>query len=187
MNNFEKANSIGMKKRNTAQLLGIFSIILLVLVQVFIIRGIWKQKDEMFNLRYRMLSQDALAAMSRRWDTDGFDTARYILSMFSRQIVKEVAAISDDSILNAKKKDILEFVTEVLNEEQFLSLFLSSYFERQGIEKDFNHKIVINYFELIDFDTRIPIYISEEYAGRRLMRATRPEPELRDPGKGRPL
>jgi two-component system phosphate regulon sensor histidine kinase PhoR len=172
-----------MKKRNTVQLLGIFSIILLVLVQVFIIRGIWKQKDEMFNLRYRMLSQDALAAMSRRWNTDGFDTARYILSMFSRQIVREVASITDDSILKAKKKDILEFVTEVLHEEQFLSDFLSSYFERQGIEKDFNHKIVINYFELIDFDTRIPIYISEEYSGRRLIRETRPE-AVQGPGQG---
>ena len=185
MNNFEKANSIGMKKRNTAQLLGIFSIVILILVQIFIIRGIWKQKDEMFNLRYRMLSQEALTAMSRRWNTDGFDTARYILSEFSRQIVKEVAAISNDSVLNAKKKDILEFVTDVLNEEQFLSNFLSGYFERQGIEKDFNHKIIINYFELIDFDTRIPIYISEEYASRRLTRAVRPESGPgQEPGSG---
>ncbi|MBW6499757.1 MAG: HAMP domain-containing histidine kinase [Bacteroidales bacterium] len=174
-----------MKKRNTAQLLGIFSIVILILVQIFIIRGVWKQKDEMFNLRYRMLSQEALTAMSRRWNTDGFDTARYILSEFSRQIVREVAAISNDSVLNEKKKDILEFVTDVLNEEQFLSYFLSGYFERQGFEKDFNHKIIVNYFELIDFDTRIPIYVSEEYASRRPLRTARPESgQVQGPGSG---
>lgn len=163
-----------MKKRNTALLLGIISIIILISVQVIIIRGIWKQKDEMFNLRYRLFSQDALAAMDRRWGTDGFDTARYILSMFSQQVVGEVKAITDQSVLEEKKKDIIEFVTEVLNEEQDLSVFLSSYFERQGIEKDFNHKILINNFELIDFDTRIPVYLSDEFASRRLQRPAGP-------------
>ena len=159
-----------MKKRNTVLLLGIISIIILISVQIIIIRGDWQQKDEMFNLRYRLFSQDALATMDRRWGTDGFDTARYILSMFSRQVVRDIVAITDEALLNEKKKDIIEFVTDILNEEQDLSMFLSAYFERQGIEKDFKHKIIINYFELIDFETRIPIYLSGEFANRRLTR-----------------
>ncbi len=65
-----------MKKRNTVLILGIFSIIILITAQIIIIRGVWKQKDEMFNLRYRLFSQDALDVMDRQWATDGFDTAR---------------------------------------------------------------------------------------------------------------
>jgi len=156
-----------MKKRDTVLLLGITSIIILISVQVFIIRGIWKQKDEMFNLRYRLFSQDALSNMYRRLSTDGFDTARYIISGYSVQAVKDISAIKDDSALAVKKKDIFAFVSKVLNQEQDLSEYLSNYFGRQGIDKNFNFKIVINRFELIDNDTRIPVYISEESVNRR--------------------
>jgi hypothetical protein len=49
MNKFD-VESISMKKKNTVLLLGIISILILISVQAFIIRGIWKQKDEMFVL-----------------------------------------------------------------------------------------------------------------------------------------
>jgi hypothetical protein len=49
-----------MKKRNTILLFGVLSIIILITVQVIIIKGIWKQKDEMFNLG-RLFSMDALS------------------------------------------------------------------------------------------------------------------------------
>ncbi|MBN2666267.1 MAG: hypothetical protein JXR67_07135, partial [Bacteroidales bacterium] len=76
-----------MKKRNTILLLGIFSIIILIASQIIIIRGVWKQKDEMFNLRYKLLSQDALEVMSRQWSTDGFDTARMIIGSKSEKVL----------------------------------------------------------------------------------------------------
>ena len=166
LNNFEESKRNIMKKRNTVLILGIISIIILITVQVIIVSGVWRQKDEMFNLRYRVFSQDALSAMSRRWTTDGFDTARMMISLYSQKALKEISSVKDDSLLAAKKQFIIDFVTKVLNEEQYLSRFLSSWFERQGIEKDFNHKIIVNRFELIDNETRIPVYINEEYANR---------------------
>jgi two-component system phosphate regulon sensor histidine kinase PhoR len=156
-----------MKKRNTILLLGIFSIIILITAQIIIIRGVWKQKDEMFNLRYRIFSQDALDVMNRQWATDGFDTARFLIGVKSEQVLKELAAIKVDSLTAKEKKDLFEYVTLVLNKEQDLSQFLSRFFERRGIDKNFNSKIVINRFELINFDQRIPVYLSEEYANRR--------------------
>ncbi len=42
-----------MKKKNTILLLGISSIAILIIAQVIIIRGVWKQNDEMLDLRYR--------------------------------------------------------------------------------------------------------------------------------------
>jgi len=158
-----------MKKRDTVLLLGIFSIIILITIQVVIITGVWREKDEMFNLRYRVFSQDALSNMSRKWSTDGFDTARLLISRYSEKAGKEISALKDDSAIARKKRDVLYFVTHVLDKEQDLSQFLSDYFEKQGIEKNFNNKIVINYFELIKGDTTIPIYVNRAFAERRML------------------
>ncbi|HUX58768.1 MAG TPA: HAMP domain-containing sensor histidine kinase [Bacteroidales bacterium] len=155
-----------MKRRNTVQILGVISIIILISVQVFILRGLWNQKDEMFNLRYRLISQDAVSSMYRRLSTDGFDTARYIISGYSAQAIKDISLIKNDSALAIKKKEILALVTKALTQEQYLSKYLSSYFERQGIDKNFTFKIAVNRFELIDNDTRIPIYLNEEFSNR---------------------
>jgi two-component system phosphate regulon sensor histidine kinase PhoR len=163
-----------MKKRNTILLFGILSIVILVSVQVIIIKGIWQQKNEMFNLRYRVFSQDALSAMNRRWSTDGFDTARMIISSYSAKWVKEMEETKGDSLLEQKKKDIIFVVSTVLNQVQDLSQFLSSWFDRQGVDKNFNYKIKINNFELIDAEKRIPIFSSEEFTNR--LNRPRPEP-----------
>ncbi len=156
-----------MKERNTILLLGIFSIIILITAQIIIIRGVWKQKDEMFNLRYRLLSQDALDVMDRQWGTDGFDTARILIGVKSEKVLKGLEESKTDSLTAREKQDLFEYVTLVLNKEQDLSQFLSRYFGRRGIDKDFISKIVINRFELINYDQRIPVYLNEEYANRR--------------------
>ena len=156
-----------MKKRNTILLLGIFSIIILITAQVIIIRGVWSQKDEMFNLRYRLLSQDALSIMDRQWSTDGFDTARILINSKCEQVLKEMAELKEDSLTAAKKQDLIKYVTLVLNKEQDLSEWLSKWFERRGVDKDFISKVVINRFELINFDKIIPVYLNEEFYNRR--------------------
>ncbi len=51
--------------------------------------------------------------------------------------------------------------------KQYLSKYMSSFFARQGIDNNFNFKIVINFLELIDNEKSIPIYMNEEYANRR--------------------
>jgi len=159
-----------MKKRNTVLIAGITSILILISVQIFIITGVWKQKDEMFNLRYRVFSQDAISSMYRRLGTDGFDTARYIINGYSAKAVKEISTVKDDSSLTQKKKEVLALVTKALDQEQYLSEYLSNYFSRQGIDKNFKFKIVINRFDLINNDTRIPVYASNEFTDRRSQR-----------------
>ncbi len=156
-----------MKKKNTLLLPGIISIFILISVQAIIIMGMWKQKDEMFNLRYRVFSQDALSSMYRRLSTDGFDTARFIINGYSIQAAKDILTLRGDSAIAAKKRDILAFVTKALIQEQDLSAYLSNYFERIGIDKKFNFKIVVNRFDLISNDSIIPVYTSEAFANRR--------------------
>jgi len=165
-----------MKKRNTVLLLGIVSIIILISVQIFIIRSVWKQKDEMFSLRYTMRSQEALNMINRRMRTDGFDTVRFLLGRYSERANLELHTIKDEKELAAKKKDILDYFTKVVNQEQDLSGLLSSYFERRGFEKNFKFSIVINNLEMISTDTII-VYQSEGFANRRPSdRGPRPAP-----------
>ncbi len=175
-----------MKKRNTILLLGVFSIIILITAQVIIIRGVWKQKDEMFNLRYKLLSQDALAVMDRQWSTDGFDTVRILLNVKSELLLKNLAELKEDSLTADKKQAIFEYVTYVLNTQEDLSQFLSRWFERRGFDKDFKSKIIINRFELINFDQKIPVYLNEEFANRLQPQRTDTLRTDRQPGTGPP-
>jgi two-component system, OmpR family, phosphate regulon sensor histidine kinase PhoR len=156
-----------MKIRNTILLLGIFSIIILITSQIIIIRGVWKQKDEMFNLRYRLFSQDALTIMNRQWSTDGFDTARLLINTKSKLVLKSMADDKVDSLTAEQKQNLYKYVTLVLNNEQDLSQWLSRFFARRHIDSVFNSKIVIMRFELINLDQTIPVYISPELASRR--------------------
>jgi two-component system, OmpR family, phosphate regulon sensor histidine kinase PhoR len=167
-----------LKNRNTVLILGISSILILISVQIFIISGIWKQKNEMFLLRYAIRSQEALNYIRRNMSTDGFDTVRFLLSNYSEKANKELHAIKDEKKLETKKKEILNYFTNVLNREQDFSGLLSNYFELRGYEKNFNFSIVINNLEMISNDTII-VYRSEDFANRlspdRNKRASTPE------------
>jgi two-component system phosphate regulon sensor histidine kinase PhoR len=154
-----------MKKKDTVLILGIFSILILISFQIYMVRGIWKQKDEMFVLRYTLRSQEALNFINRRMQVDGFDTVRYILDRYSEQANKEIHAVNDLKGLEEKKTEIMDFFTQALNKEQDLSDFLTSYFERRGFEKKFNFSIVINSLEMISNDT-ISVYHSQEFDNR---------------------
>ena len=161
-----KGNPIKMKKRNTILLLGIAAIAILIITQIIIIRGIWKQNYEMLDLRYRLLSQEAVSTIRRQRSIDVYDTVRFILDRYSEKVAKELPTIRDEKKLEEKKKEILEYFTMVLNKEQDLSGYLSTYFERMGVEKEFNHRIEIVHLEIIGVDT-FPIYQNEFFAKRR--------------------
>ena len=143
-----------MKKRDTILLLGIISIVILITAQVIIISGIWEQKDEMLYLRYRTLSQEAVGSLRGQRTAGVFDTVRYILNWYSDSVANEIPKIKKEvQNLPAVKKEILRNFTKVLNDEQDFSEYLSTYFESQGFEKNFNHRIIITNLELIGEDT----------------------------------
>ena len=167
MNNFEEVNYMRpqMKKRNAVLVLGITSILILISVQVFMITGIWKQKNETFALKYTILSKDALNFISRRIHTDGFDTVRYLLSTESEKFNQELHAAKNPEELAEKEKDVLEYFTKVITQEEDLSTWLSKFFGKAGFENKFTSSIVINNLEMIDNDT-IVVYRSDDFTNR---------------------
>ena len=98
-----------MKKKNTVLLLGITSILILISVQVFIIIGVWKQKNEMFSLRYTLRSQEAMGFIRRRLPSDGFDTVRLLLGSYSEKANRQLHSIKDQKELASMKKDVFDY------------------------------------------------------------------------------
>jgi signal transduction histidine kinase len=155
-----------MKKKNTILLLGILSIIILIAAQVIIIKGIWKTTGEMLPLRYRSLSMEAVSRIRGSRSINPFDTVEYILNQYSATAASELQQITDTQKLEQKKKEILEYFTWTLNMEQDLTNLLSSYYESQGFEKEFIHKIEIDNLDIITQDT-VNIYRNESMRERR--------------------
>ena len=96
-----------MKKRNTVLIFGVSSILILISVQIFIIRGVWQQKNELFGIRYAIRSQEALGSIWREMGTDGFDTLRYVLDHYStNQAVEDLRnAENDTEIARCEKRN----------------------------------------------------------------------------------
>jgi len=155
-----------MKKRNTILLLGITAIAILIIAQIIIIRGILKQNHEMLYLRYRLLSQEALVSLRRQYKVDVYDTVRFILDEYSREVAAELPLIRDEAEMNRKKGEILDYFTMTLNQEEYLSDYLSAYFERMGVEKDFTSRIEIRNLEIISTDT-FPIIRTFSFFGKQ--------------------
>jgi two-component system phosphate regulon sensor histidine kinase PhoR len=155
-----------MKKKNTVLILGVTSILVLISVQVFIIVGVWKQKNETFSLRYTIRSQEAINYIKRNNSTLGLDTVRVLLNNYADKSILELRKINDPKELEAKKQEILENFTFIVNKEQDLSGLLSTYFEMRSLDKNFNYSIVFNNLEYLNGDT-IKIYQSEGFAIRR--------------------
>jgi two-component system, OmpR family, phosphate regulon sensor histidine kinase PhoR len=157
-----------MKKKSTVLFLGITPILILIAVQVFIIYSVWQQEKELFSLRYSLKTQEALNMISRRMQTDGFDTVRMILDKYSGVAYRDLHDTKDPNLLETRKNDILAYVTKVVNQEQDLSALLSSYFQWRGYDKNFNISIVMQNLEIVGEDTTV-IYRTENFANRRLM------------------
>lgn len=155
-----------MKKKNTVLILGIISILILISVQVYIILGVWEQRNETFSLRYTVRSQEAFNYIRRNESSIGFDTVRALLNNYANKSIQELVQIIDPEQIEIKKKEILDNFTYIVNKEQDLSEMLSSYFEMRGIDKSFKYSIVMNNIEYLNGDTT-KVYQSESYANRR--------------------
>jgi signal transduction histidine kinase len=161
-----------MQKKNTVPFLGAFAIILIIAAQLIILRGLWKQQNEMLTLRYRSLAQEANLAL-RGSGIEPHDTVMLILNQYSESIREELALITDEQKLEEKKKEILAYFTTAIEREQDFISYLSEYFEKQGFEKNFNHRLSVTNLEINTNDsTYILVHRTDSY--------TRP-------GEGRPM
>ena len=79
--------------------------------QYIIIKGIWKQKDEMLYFRYRTISQEVISNLHNQ-RINPYDTVSFILSMYTESLVKELPGIRDEQKIKAKNAEILGIFQE---------------------------------------------------------------------------
>lgn len=167
-----------MKRKNYILIFGVTSIILLISVQIFLVKEIWLEKDVMFDLKYKSISQEAMEQLARLKNTDGFDTATFVMDKYAGDVMlNQVEKINNDDDLNKKREEVFAVVTKILNQEQDLSYLLSAYFEKYRIDNKFGFQIVINSLKLIDFDTKFEIFTSPEFSKAK-SRVTSPPPVI---------
>ena len=165
--------------KNTVLLLGIFAILILIAAQVIIIRGVWNQQDQTLRFRYRELSLQAVESL-RNQRINAFDTVYFLLGKYSEKVVKELPLIIDSVKIKDKKEEILSYFSKVLNQEQDLSPYLSSYFEKNGLETSFNPKIEISNLEIISRDT-FKIFQNDFFRNPRMPSSVSPRSDVMNP------
>ena len=115
--------------------------ILFLTSQFFIVRQIWRQKDEVFTLKYRSGSQEAIDNMMVKSGDSGFDYAYFMIDYVSRLHLDNIRLLSSPEDSASYKSKVRESITGILHEDEVLSSYLGNYFDKLGLEKDFNHKI----------------------------------------------
>jgi two-component system phosphate regulon sensor histidine kinase PhoR len=167
-----------MKRKNYILIFGIISIVILISVQIFIIKSIWLEKEVMFDMKYKSLSQEAMEQLRRFRSTDGFDTAFFILDKYAEEVMtKEIGNIKNDDEQKAKKEEIYGDILKILNQEQDLKPLLASYFSKFRVDNNFTFQIIINSLYLVDFDKKFEVYRNPD-----LFKITKPG----TPGQGAP-
>ncbi len=146
-----------MRKKRTI-LPVIVALILFLASQFFIVSQVWRQKDEVFKLRYRSVAREAIDDMMVKDGDSGFDYACFKIDYVSRIHI-------DNSRLLFSGPDTTGFISavhtniaEILTKEQVLSKYLSDRFEKLGLDKDFKYVIFVNDLYLIDFANNFHLY-----------------------------
>ncbi len=88
----------------------------------------------------------------------GFDYAYWMVDYHSKSLMK-----SRDNLVSKEdslefQKIVLDYISRDLTDNEQLSGFLSKHFEKLGLEKDFEYKIFVNDFYLIDFYDKYHVY-----------------------------
>jgi len=156
-----------MRLKNSILVAGIISIVILIIVQVLVIKDIWFDKDVIFDLKYKLLSQEAMEQLNRMSQNDPFENALNFLNDYSRQVMTtEIQNVKNDEDLTRLKEEIMRDVNKILTELENLSPYLKGYFNKQGFESDFSIKIEVNFLRLIDFEKRFDVYANPQmFAG----------------------
>ncbi len=69
------------------------ALLLFLLSQFFIVRQIWKQKDEVFRIKYYTGSQEAMDKMSNDKRGSGFDYAYWMVDYHSKSLMKSTMSL----------------------------------------------------------------------------------------------
>ncbi|MGM0666903.1 MAG: hypothetical protein ACQETA_06245, partial [Bacteroidota bacterium] len=139
----------------------IAALAIFILAQVYIVRQVWLQKDEVFDSRYRSVTREAIEQMAVYDSYTGFKKPFFIIDDIAGLYLEKGRKISnpEDSALFAAT--LRENFTDILTEDEVLSEYLGRYYEKLGLDNRIKPVIYVNYIDLLDIQADIRVYKAE--------------------------
>jgi signal transduction histidine kinase len=145
-------------KRHLLLVVSLAALVLFFAVQLYMIRSVWQQKEEILLMRYRNLSREGLSVLLSRKKANGFEKAMEVTDKLAEFLVKEeLSKLSDASDTLALNRMYLKKINAVLYKNEMLTSFLASYIENAGYHKDFKSFIAISNLELFTPEGRLQV------------------------------
>jgi signal transduction histidine kinase len=138
-------------KRSLLISLSLSAILIFILVQVYLVHNIWKQKEEQLNFRYTALSREALASMMKRSGENGFEKSMTILDIFSDLIKqKELPNCKNSQDTLVLARQVMSEAGSIISKNETFSGYLKSYIGRQGYDTTFKTTIIVRKYEIFN-------------------------------------
>lgn len=137
-------------KRQLLLVVSLAALVLFVAVQFWLIYSIWKQREEILNMRYRDLSREGLSLVLSKKKSNGFEKAMDVTDKFASYLLTEELnkrEFADDTA--AIRRLALQETYSILYKNEMLTSFLKSYIGKTGLDNDFKPVLAIAKFELI--------------------------------------
>lgn len=137
-------------KRKLLLVVSLAAMVLFVAVQFWLIYSIWKQKEEILNMRYRDFTREGLSMLLSKKQSNGFEKAMDVTDKFASYLLIEELnkrEFADDTA--AIRRLALQETYSILYKNEKLTSFLKSFIGERGFDNDFLPVLAIARFELI--------------------------------------
>lgn len=137
-------------KRQLLLVVSLAALLLFVAVQMYMIHNIWRQKEEILNMRYRDLSREGLSLLISKKQSNGFEKAMDVTDKLAFYLLTEElnkSEVAGDS--TAIRRLALQETYSVLYKNEKLTSFLKSFVGDRGYDNDFKPVLAIKRLELI--------------------------------------
>lgn len=127
--------------------------------QIYMIRSIWKQKEEILFMRYKTLSREALTMLLTAKKANGFEKAMDVTDKFMELMInEEIPSLRSEADTVTIQKEVLSQVYKIIEKNEHLSGFIRSYIEKYGYDSKFETFTYINPLILITGSGKFVIF-----------------------------
>jgi signal transduction histidine kinase len=137
-------------KRHILLVVSLIALLLFLAVQLYMIRSIWQQKEEIILMRYTNLSREGLNLLLAKKKSNGFEKAMEVTDKFVGYLIsEELPNLSDKSDTISLSGLARKEITSILYNNEMLTEFLRSYIGSAGYDNDFKSLIAISNIEFL--------------------------------------
>ena len=137
--------------------LAALALLVLITIQVFLISGLYQLRKNDFDARYGNAVQRGLLEMQVQLQTNGLDTALYLVDAQCSELMESYAVVQDDSLKRELNRITLDRIQTILYRHEDISPYLKAYLDLEALDNDFEKVFVLHELEILGADTSYPV------------------------------